>query len=117
MQPSILVGMRLERLPVTRLIRADASNGFDWMVIHKTLFEIAIYRVDKESWSQSAQGRIDAGVRKALDEWSRFVIEADADARKRAERMVRFNERPVEWEYNEVMAWLRLVWDGPGPVV
>ena len=87
------------------------------MVIHETLFEIAIYRIDEESWSRSATERIAEGVRKCLDDWARFGIESDARAIERAERMVRFQERPVEWEYNEVVAWLRLVWDGPGPVI
>jgi hypothetical protein len=87
------------------------------MVIHETLFEIAIYRIDQESWSRTAQERIEISVQATLDSWSRSGIEPDADARKRAERMARFAERPVEWEYNEIISWVRLVWDGPGPVI
>ncbi|HSH61668.1 MAG TPA: hypothetical protein VK988_18875 [Acidimicrobiales bacterium] len=36
--------------------------------------------------------------------------------RLRANTWARYVERPYGWQYNEVLAWVRLLWDGPGPV-
>jgi hypothetical protein len=87
------------------------------MVIHETLFEIAIYRVDPESWTRSAFERIEERKQTYLEGLIRSGFDIDTWTIEQAERMIRFNERPVDWEYNEVIAWLRLVWDGPGPVI
>lgn len=87
------------------------------MVIHETLFETAIYRVDYESWIRSASERIETRRQAYLDSLASKGLEIDAWTIEHAERIIRFNERPVDWEYNEVIAWLRLVWDGPGPVI
>ena len=87
------------------------------MVIHATFFEIAIYRIDEDSWSRSATERIAEGTQNLLVDWAGMGIESDSRAVERVQRIVRFQERPVEWQYNEVIAWLRLVWDGPGPVI
>ncbi len=37
--------------------------------------------------------------------------------RIRANSFARYVERPYGWQYNEIIGWVRLLWDGPGPVI
>ena len=75
-----------------------------------TLFEIAIYRVDPVAWEADTSARLarrmpPAGRTKGVNEPSA----PDAFAMRA--------ERPYEWQYNEIIAWVRLRTDGPGRVV
>jgi hypothetical protein len=87
------------------------------MVIHETLFEIAIYRIDPERWSRDATARIKTYKDKYLDSATRNGIVIDAWTEDHAEKLSRFAERPFDWDYNEVMGWLKIIWDGPGPLL
>jgi len=87
------------------------------MDIRATLFELAIYRVDPESWTQDAETRIELKRQEYRNSFPQLGKIADTRATEIANRVIRFNERPVEWEYNEVIGWLRVIWAGPGPVI
>lgn len=81
------------------------------------VFEIAVYRVDPEVWNADA-------LRRTAEHESRLLApcldhggKPSASDRIRADTLARHAERPFEWQYNEVVAWVRLIWDGPGPVI
>jgi hypothetical protein len=85
-------------------------------LLGELLFEVAVYRL-------------------SLDEWGRLLDTVDADAA--SSHLRRLQEGPVtdddlirqtllhrvsrgldfEYPYNQVIAWIRLLWDGPGPVI
>jgi hypothetical protein len=74
------------------------------------LFEIPVYRVSPEKW----QAEQDVGSEEILWEWEEAGINAP-NLRERAYALYR-NDVGA-FEYNQVVAYLRLVWDGPGPVI
>ena len=75
----------------------------------KLLFELPVYRVSLQRWHQE---KIEAADR------LRRVYETD-------EYKVSDRIRRIMWEtygglpftYNQAIGWLRVIWDGPGPVV
>jgi hypothetical protein len=81
--------------------------------IEKPLFEIALYRLDWESWTADVRRRISARVEASL---SGYFEPSEADRAHEA-ALAEWYERPYSWQYNEVVGWIRLLWDGPGPVV
>lgn len=43
--------------------------------------------------------------------------EVSAAEQERLRMQASYVERPYGWQYNEVIGWVRLRWDGPGPVL
>lgn len=82
----------------------------------RDLFEIAVYRLALESWSEDVMKRLDRRREGLL----RPMIErgtVDENDRVWADTLARRAEKVYGWDYNEVIAWVRLIWDGPGHVV
>jgi hypothetical protein len=80
----------------------------------KVVFEVAIYRLSFEGWTKDVGERIDRRAEVRLAQYTRPITASDrVQERISAEQF----ERPNCWDYNEIIAWIRLVWDGPGPVI
>ena len=78
----------------------------------RVVFEIAAYRVDQDAWWEEFQRD-----RSARIEWLKStdpsgLIKPDA-WEERVDRWM----RPSPWRYNEIVGWIQVVWDGPGPMV
>ncbi len=75
-------------------------------------FEIAFYRITHEAWLDDVTRRVSTRVAAALAAYP------DPEAeRPRQMILAEQIERPHPWQYNEVVGWVRLLWDGPGPVI
>lgn len=74
------------------------------------LFEVPVYRVSPDRWREEQ----DEGGEELLWEWEEAAISAP-DLDVRARWLYRNEQGP--YEFNQVVAYLQLVWDGPGPVV
>lgn len=74
------------------------------------LFEIPVYRMSHAAWHSEVNESI-----------QRFEqLSSHTDPIKRHEHALRLAVLDRGYQsptYNQVVAWLRLVWDGPGPVV
>jgi hypothetical protein len=82
------------------------------------VFELAVYRLPLEEWRADASHRTATYERRSLDEFAELGgTEPDEEIRRLAARFARYQERPYEWRYNEIVGWVRLLWDGPGPVI
>jgi hypothetical protein len=75
------------------------------------LFEIAIYRVSEERWQEeveevnaAARARYLVAYGSGLAPWS-----IDEEVRRRRRTL----GLDIPWEYNQAIAWVRLIWDGP----
>jgi hypothetical protein len=77
------------------------------------LFEIPVYRLSKAAWLDQTHRRI--AKRKAMLQ-ADGVIWGEGDP-PRLDAFARLAEKVVPWHYNEVVGWVRLYWNGPGPVV
>lgn len=83
----------------------------------RPLFEVPVYRVSEE--------RYWADVLPAVETWSRSYLDRRLSAgasptttdRVHADSWARYALKVTDWRYNQVLAWARLYWDGPGPVV
>ncbi len=81
------------------------------------VFEIAIYRVPLDEWDTDASVRVKSVERQFLSAWFDHGKEPSTRDRLNANMYARYSERPFNWQYNEVIGWVRLMWDGPGPVI
>lgn len=82
--------------------------------MREVLFEIPVYRVDPETW----QAEVDAWVGKAMQGFDRAYPESSQQSRRDTEiRAYRTFTSDLTEIYNDVMGWVRVEWDGPGPVV
>lgn len=79
----------------------------------RELFEIAAYRVDQEQWSSDVDARVARYVEGLLSAYDKPSREDMEWARAVASKI----EAPFGWQYNEVVGWVRLLWDGPGPAI
>lgn len=84
---------------------------------HKDIFEVAIYRVAPATWSADAEERVKAYEDWLLTDLEKAGVPADDGQRFRARQFAEYVERPYRWDYNEIIAWVRIIWDGPGPVI
>ncbi len=82
------------------------SRPFD---SHRPLFEIGVYRLSKACWLAE---RRDRRAREEAAAEARWHLSPDE-----ARHCVDASEKYWGWEYNEIAAWLRLMWDGPGPMI
>ena len=81
------------------------------------LFEIPVYRVDFSTWAAHTQARVQRATSEFLaPSMERGRTPTDFQ-RRRAVSVAEYTERPHGWYYNEVVGWIRLLWDGPYPVV
>jgi hypothetical protein len=74
------------------------------------LFEVPVYRVSPDKWQEEQ----DEGAEELLWEWEEAAINTP-DLDVRARWLYRNELGP--YEFNQVVAYLQLVWDGPGAVV
>jgi hypothetical protein len=81
------------------------------------IFEVAVYRVAPDAWAADTTRRVEAREEAYLAAWFDYGKEPSANNRMRANSIARYIERPYGWQYNEVIGWVRLLWDGPGPVI
>jgi hypothetical protein len=81
------------------------------------MFEVPVYRVTPDAWQKDATERIrryaEADVQRRAD----CGLPVTDHDRLRADMWARYAERVYCWRYNEVIAWVGLLWDGPGPVI
>lgn len=79
------------------------------------LFDIPVYRVSYDEWAAEVE-RYRAKVEPAA---RRFYPEGPEESRRRYVDMITNHNytHGLPWEFNEVIAWVRLEWDGPAPVV
>jgi hypothetical protein len=80
----------------------------------KYLFEVAFYRVSRDAYWDDASERVERRYEE-LTKGRALPISEDDEIGLRQGAL--FSERVHGWEYNEVVAWLRAIWDGPGPAV
>jgi hypothetical protein len=69
------------------------------------VFEIAVYRVSAEVWLDDVTGRV--------DRWVEAHLELSPEEERERERprvtvIAQEIERPHGWQYNDVVAWVRL---------
>jgi hypothetical protein len=87
------------------------------------VFEIAVYRIGPEAWEKDVATRIEARDQAARvgAERAGLPVTPLADDGTNSEihpdPFTLWIERPYDWQYNEIIGWVRLLWDGPGPVV
>lgn len=81
------------------------------------VFEVAVYRVAPDVWAADSAERVEATERDHIAVWLDRGKTPTAEDKMRANMYARYAERPYGWQYNEVVGWIRLLWDGPGPVV
>jgi hypothetical protein len=74
--------------------------------------EVAIYRLSEDAWADETRSRVERRVEASL----RNLGDSEDD-RRRATIWAEQIERPYPWEYNQIVGWVRLLWDGPGPVI
>lgn len=82
------------------------------------LFEIPIYRTSEDEWIDDITSRVDARLKVHMemsqeDGGQPLTLSELEDYRSESSLI----ERPTGWRYNEIVAWIVLEWDGPGPVV
>lgn len=81
------------------------------------IFEVPVYRVDHDTWLADARRRIERRTSELLEPWiDQGWTPAESD-RARADIIAHRIEQPTGWHYNEVVGWIRSLWDGPGPVI
>lgn len=73
------------------------------------LFEIPIYRVSPDDWEADVSARVAHRI-----EVGRQMGDSQLGAahQQNMEALARRIECPFEWRYNEIIAWLRIRWDG-----
>jgi len=81
------------------------------------VFELAVYRVDRGAWERDASLRIEAREKASLTTLLDLGKEPSAHDRSRVKELALHVECPYDWQYNEVIGWIRLMWDGPSPVI
>ena len=86
-------------------------------MIDRWLFEIPVYRVSEDAWLDDAAIRLDAWAAGDLARRAEHGLPKTEGDRLNAQMWARWAERVYGWRYNEVIAWVALLWDGPGPVI
>jgi hypothetical protein len=81
-----------------------------------TIFEIAVYRLAFDAWADDTDRRMTQRIEASLRRY-RPEGEPTESHRRTAQFFAEWTERPYGWDYNEIVAWIRLVHDGPGPVI
>lgn len=88
------------------------------MVLHdREFFELAVYRVSPEAWFEDTSQRLSRRTEVMLLPKIEKGMEIHEDDRIWADTWSRRAEKVYGWDYNEVIGWIRVLWDGPGPVV
>jgi hypothetical protein len=81
--------------------------GIEW---GQLLFEIPVYRMSKDAWHEE--------VNESLQQFEQLSPHRDPIKRhNHALTLATLEHGYQSPAYNQVMAWLRIVWDGPGPAV
>lgn len=80
------------------------------------VFDVPVYRVAPEAWEADALKRVRAK-EVALAVQLFDGREPAEEERARTSTWARYAEYPYGWRYNEVVGSVRLLSDGPGPVV
>ena len=83
----------------------------------RDLFEIAIYRVAEDDWSRDLRERLERRREALLRPMAEKGMPIHEKDRIWADSLARHAEKVYGWNYNEVIAWVRVIWDGPGPVI
>ena len=85
---------------------------------------MAIYRLSRQIWQTELEGRIGRREQEFTELYWPFTeqrpptAEGQAQFRRTANAWARGVERVYGgWTYNEVVGWVHLYWNGPGPVV
>lgn len=89
------------------MVGVDVGFGVE----HGTLlFEVPIYRVSPAGWHTEVEGTI--------EKYRQQSIYTEPQKRDEyAYRMAELERGYGPATYNQVIAWVRVVWDGPGPVI
>lgn len=78
----------------------------------RLVLEIAAYRVDPETgWREWQTERSDRIASLASTDMSGLIDEAMYETQ--VDRWM----RPTSWRYNQIVGWVQIIWDGPGPVL
>ena len=72
------------------------------------LFEIGVYRLSLDAWLEERERERSQAVRRMTTQGA---------TERSAEAAASWGVRYQCWEYNQIVGWIRLLWDGPGPVV
>ena len=80
------------------------------------VFEVPIYRVEPQAWKADIFKRVQAK-EEALAVQLFDGREPTEEERDRTSNSARYAVYAYGWQYNEVVGWVRLLWDGPGPVI
>jgi hypothetical protein len=81
--------------------------GIEWGHL---LFEVPVYRISKAAWHNE--------VNESVQQFEQSSSHTDPIKRHdHALALAALDRGYQSPTYNQVIAWLRLVWDGPGPVV
>lgn len=81
--------------------------GIEW---GQLLFEVPVYRMSKAAWHNE--------VNESVQQFEQLSSHTDPIKRHdHALTLAALDRGYQSPAYNQVIAWLRLVWDGPGPVV
>jgi hypothetical protein len=81
------------------------------------LFEIPVYRVSPDDWLEEVE-RFAAKARAAYLRQVPVGQEPNPRSVEHFERMLlASNGYNVPYEYNQVVGWVRVEWDGPGPFI
>lgn len=79
-------------------------------------FEIAAYRLSEGDWLADLERRVAESVAASLAADARFGHASTNEDERRAKGWALRSARPAGWDYNEVVAWLRLHAVGGGRV-
>jgi hypothetical protein len=87
------------------------------------LFEIGVYRLSPDDWYAELESRITQREQEFTETaWPFLGRQPSAEEHDRFRCTANEWARGIErvyggWQYNETVGWVRLYWDGPGPVV
>lgn len=88
------------------------------MIPPERLFEIPVYRVSQEAYLVAQAERERAWFDARLSDHEAMTgVSPDASVRDRARVDAQYAVGGPQWGYNEIMAWIALIHDGPGRVI
>lgn len=81
------------------------------------LFEIPVYRITEDAWVEDVSARTAQWAEADLQRRADHGLPITDHTRHEAEMWARYAERVYGWRYNEVIGWVGVLWDGPGPAI
>lgn len=73
------------------------------------LLEIPVYRISPDEWEADVNARVAHRIEVGREMGDSKL---GTDHQRSMEALAHRIERPFEWRYNEIVAWLRVRWDG-----